>query len=76
MLHATYTLTANNKYQCWDPTHADVLVLNAYIVYDDQLYLNNLNACTSCTVHQQDSVVVRHKSTNYIHVIACMLYSM
>ena len=33
-------------------------VLNTYIVSDDQLYLNGLDAYILCTVHEQDLVVV------------------
>ena len=30
-----------------------------YIVHDDQLYLNGLDTCTLCTMHEQDSVMAR-----------------
>ena len=36
--------------------------------------LNGLDTYTLCTVHEQDSVVARHKRTNYMHTIACVLY--
>ena len=47
-----------------------VTTLNTYIVHD----LNGFDSYTSCTMHEQDSVVTRHRKTNYTHVIACMLY--
>ena len=43
--------------------------------HDDQLYLNGLDAYTLCTVHEQDSVVAKHKRTNYTYAIVHMLYS-
>ena len=46
-----------------------VSVLNMYIVHD----LNGLDANTSCTVHEQDSVVARHEKRNYMHAITCVL---
>ena len=46
-------------------------VLNMYIVHN----LNGLDAYTLCTVDEQDSVVARHKRTNYMQAIACVLYS-
>ena len=48
-----------------------VSILNMYVVHD----LNGLDTYTLCTVHEQDSVVVRHKRTNYTHAIAHMLYT-
>ena len=49
--------------QALDPILAAVSVLNMYVVHD----LNGLNAyTTSCTVLEQDSVVVRHENTNYM----------
>ena len=68
-----YTPTTNNKHQHWDSILAAVflIVLNKYVVHD----LNSFNAYTFCTVHEQDSVVVRHERTNYMHAIALMLYS-
>ena len=57
-------------------TTAAVSALNMYIVNDDQLYLNSLDAYTSCIVHKQDSVVGRHKIKIYTRAIARMLYSM
>ena len=56
-----YTLTTNNKRQHWDPIIAAVYVLNMYSVHD----LNNLDAYTLCPVHEQDSVVARHKRVKY-----------
>ena len=50
---------------------AAVTVLNTYNVHD----LNSLDTYSSCTVHEQDSVVARHERTNYTHAIACMQYS-
>ena len=46
-------------------------VLNTYVVHD----LNGLDAYTSHTVHEQDSVVVRQERANYTCAIACVLYS-
>ena len=54
------------------PNLAVVSVLNTYIVHDDQLYLNGLDAFTLCTVYKQGSVVVRHETTNYTCDIVCM----
>ena len=71
-----YTLTAYIMCQCWNLILVSVSVLNTYVVHDDQLYLNNLDVYTLCTVHLQDSVVARHLRTNYMHAIACVLYSM
>ena len=65
----TYTLTTNNKRQHWDPIFATVSALNTYVLND----LNNLDAYTLCTVHEQDSMVVRHGTSNYMHAIACVL---
>ena len=73
------TLTMHNMHQCWDlilAAFSAVSVLNTNIVHDDQLYLNSLEACTLCIVHEQDSVMVRHEQTNYMHTIAHVLYSM
>ena len=52
-----YTLTTNNKHQCWDLILAAVALLNTHVVHD----LNCLDASTSCTVHEQDSVGARHE---------------
>ena len=41
-------------------------VLNTYVVHD----LNDLDAYISCTLHELNSVVVRHWMTNYMHDIA------
>ena len=46
-----------------------VSVLNTYNVHD----LNGLDAYTLCTVHEQESVMARHKRANYMHTIARML---
>ena len=51
---------------------AAVAALSTCIVH----HLNGLDTYTSCTVHEQDSVVARHEKTNYIRAISCMLYSM
>ena len=51
---------------------AAVAILNTYVVHD----LYSLDAYTLRTLHEQDSVVVRHKRTSYTCAIACMLYSM
>ena len=59
------TLTTYNERQHWDPIPAAVSVLNTY----------HLDAYTLCAVHEQDSVVARHKRTNYMHAIALVLYS-
>ena len=67
-----YTLTIDNKHQCWDSILAAVSVLNTYVVHD----LSSLDAYTLCTVHEQDVVVVKYERTSYMHGIACMLYSM
>ena len=48
-----------------------VAVINTSVVHD----LNNLDAYTLCIEYEQDSVVTRHERTNYMHAIACMLYS-
>ena len=66
-----YTLSTYNKHQHWDPILAAVSVFNTYVVYDDQLYLNNLHACTLCTGDDQDIAVVRHERTNYVHTCYC-----
>ena len=58
---AMCTLTTYNKHNHWDPILAAVSVFNMYIVHDNQLYLNGLDAYTSCTVHEQDSMVTRHE---------------
>ena len=42
-------------------------VLNKCVIHDDQLYSNSLDTYTLCTVHGQDSVVVRHERTSYTH---------
>ena len=49
-----------------------VAVLGTYIVHD----LNGLEAYILRTVHEQDTVVVKHERTKYTHAIACILYSM
>ena len=59
-----YTPTTNKR-KHWDPILAAVSVLNMYVVHD----LNGLNAYTSCTMLEQDSVVVRHENTNYMRAI-------
>ena len=41
-----------------------------YVVRD----LNGFDAYNLCTVHEQESMVVRHERTNYTHAIAHMLY--
>ena len=66
-----YTFTTNNKHQRCDPILAATPVLIMYIVHD----LLGLDAYTSCTVDEQDSRVARHKRTNYMQAIACVLYS-
>ena len=76
ILSTCYINTHHLQWQSWDLILAAVSVLNMYIVHDDQLYLNDLDTYTLCTVHVQDSVVVRHERTNYMHGIAHMLYSM
>ena len=55
-----YTLTTYKR-QRWDPILAAVSVLNTYIIHDDQLCLNGLDTYALCTVHEQDSVVAKHK---------------
>ena len=79
------TMYSKNMQLCYIRTHsplitstrarsryfAVVIVLNTYVVHDS----NSLNAYTLCTVHEQDSVVVRHKRTNYTCSIALVLYS-
>ena len=37
--------------------------------------LSGLDAYTSCTVHEEDSVMVKYQKINYTHAIAHMLYS-
>ena len=66
-----YTLTTNSRHQRWDLILAAVSILNTCVIH----YLNGLSTYNSCTVLEQDSVVVRHKSTNYTRAIACMLYT-
>ena len=68
-----YTLTIYNKCQHCDPILAVVSVLNTYIAHEDQLYLNGFDIL--CTVHEQDSVVVRLERTSYLCAIACILCS-
>ena len=53
---------------------AAVAILNTNTVHD----LNGLECghYTLHTMHEQDSVVARHERTNYMRVIAHMLYSM
>ena len=55
-----YTLTT---YKChhWDPILAALSVLYTYVIHDDQLCLNGLDTYVFCTVHEQDSVVAKHK---------------
>ena len=55
--HTVYTY----KCQRWDPILAALPVLNTYIIHDDQLFLNGLDTYVLCTVHEQDSVVAKHK---------------
>ena len=64
-----YTLTTNNKHQCYDSIHAAVSILNTYIAND----LNGLDTYTLCTVHEHDSVVASHERTNYTRDIACTI---
>ena len=45
---------------------------HVHVVHD----LNDLGACTSCTVHKKDSLVVGHERTDYTCAIVYMLYSM
>ena len=52
-----YTLTTYKR-QRWDPILAAVSVLNTYA---DQLCLNGLDTYVLCTVHEQDSMVAKHK---------------
>ena len=66
----THTLTINDKYhiartRCF----AAVAILSMYVVHD----LYSLDAYTLHTMHEQDSVVARHKRTNYTHAIARVL---
>ena len=72
----TYILTTDNIHQHWGKILISVFVLITYVVHDNQLYLNSLDACVLCTVYEQDSVVVRHERTNYTSIIAVVLYSM
>ena len=48
-----------------------VPVINTYFVHD----WNGLDAYTSYTVYEQDSLVVSHKRINYMFAILCGLYS-
>ena len=66
-----YTPTNINECQHLDPILVDMSVLNMYVVCD----LNGLDAYTSCTVHEQDSVVTRHERTNYTIATASVPYS-
>ena len=60
--HLLHTHSTYNKHQPGTVyLLATVSVLNAYIIHDNQLYLNDLDTYTSCTVHEEDSVVVRHE---------------
>ena len=61
----------NSKCQGWYLVLV-VSILNILSIVHD---LNGLDAYTSCTVHKQDSVVLRHKRTNYTRTSACALYS-
>ena len=61
-MHAMYTLTTNIQCKRWDSILAAVSISNMYVVHN----LNCLDTYTSCTVHVEDSVVVRHKRTNYM----------
>ena len=60
-----YTLTTYNKFQSWDPMLAAAAMSVLHVIHDDQLYLNGLDAYTLCAVHEQNSVVARHKRTNH-----------
>ena len=63
----TYTLTNNNKHQCWkDPILAAVSIKYMLYIVND---LNGLDAYILCTVHEQDLVVVRYKRINYMSTI-------
>ena len=55
-------------------TTAAVSTLNMYIVSDNQLYLNSLDAYTSCIVRKQGSVVLRHKIKS-THVLLLICYT-
>ena len=75
-------LTINNKHQRWYLIFASVSILNMYVVHD----LNSLNAYTSCTVHEQDSIVPRlqlhtcycfcaiQHITSYVHTLLKCYY--
>ena len=66
----THTLTINDKYhiaRTW--CFAAVTILSMYVVHG----LYSLDTYTLRTVHEQDSVVARHKRTNYTYAIACTL---
>ena len=64
----THTLSTNNKCQRWDPILCCCCtVLNTYVVHD----FNGLDAYTLRTVHEQDSVVVRHVKTK-VHMCYCL----
>ena len=54
-------------------SNAAVFVSNTYNMLF--MMMNSLDAYTLCTVHEQDSVVVRPKRTNYMHAIAHVLYN-
>ena len=58
------TLTTNNKHQCWDLILAAVSVSDIYVFHN----LNSLDVYTLCIVHEQHSVVARHKRVNYIAI--------
>ena len=69
-----YTLTTYNIHQGWDPILAAMSVLITYIFHYNQLYLKGLDTYTSCTVHEQDSVITKHERTNYMYAIVHVLY--
>ena len=48
------------------PILAAVSILNTYVAHD----LNGLGTYNPFTVHEQDTIVARHKRTNLIHAIA------
>ena len=68
-----YTFTPNNKCQHWHPIFAAVSILSMHVVHDLNDWM--LILFSLCTVHEQDSVVVRHERTSYMCAIAHMLYS-
>ena len=72
MLHTDSSLLLSSECVC-SIVFAAVSALNIYMCTVQDL--NGLDAYTSCTVHEQDSVVARHERTNYTHAIVCMLYN-